>query len=129
MKGLFKHFILPALLIGVVLIFWRGIMSNRYASTEESIKFIQEHINHRGELVDHNREINVNSIDDIKLFVKEKEIRLDFGEITMMWKPEDFVSKENRDLLAKINITMFKDKDTGMLRVFYGEEEIQRWVY
>lgn len=129
MKNFFKYFVLPALFLAVAFILWKGIMSTKYTSTEDSIKFIQEHINHQGKLVDINREINVNSIDDIKLYVKEKEIRLDFGEITMMWKPEDFVSKENRDLLAKINITMFKDKDTGVLRVFYGEEEIQRWVY
>ena len=42
---------------------------------------------------------------------------------------EEFVSESWDSDLARIGITRYKDKETGRLRVFYYDEEIERWVH
>lgn len=96
--------------------------------TQESIAFIREHFNNGGKLIDYNNEINVTELDDIKLFVDNKNVRIDFGSIRLEWSLSEFVEEENLKALETIFIEVRRDKDTGKLRVFYKGKEIKRWV-
>lgn len=128
MKKFLKFIIIP-------IIFAIGISAYLYLNedvklqaNDENINFILEHMNSSGVLVDYYEEISVKSVEDLKFFVEGDKVRLDFGKITMKWYLKDFVSPENQEKLGKIGIRMYKDKDTGRLRVFWHEDEIERWV-
>lgn len=97
-------------------------------ATQESIAFIREHFNNGGKLIDYNNEINVTELNDIKLFVDDKDVRIDFGSIRLEWSLSEFVEEENLKALETIFIEVRRDKDTGKLRVFYKGKEIRRWV-
>ena len=120
--------IIPVILFIIMYLFFAGWSGVSIASTDNNIAFIEEHINSRGVLVDYQDEIGVKSIDDIKLFVKEDTVTIHFGRIVMTWTIADFCSEETGEKLRRIGITRYRDKETGRLRVFWGEEEIERWV-
>lgn len=126
---IFGYIIVPALFFLVAYVFWANWDSNVSASTRDNVDFIIDHYNGQGKLVDYQREICVNSVEDIKLFVEDGKVRIDYGIITLVWTLSDFVSPAWDGDLARIGITRYKDKNTGRLRVFYYEEEIERWVH
>lgn len=128
MKRVIRFIIIPILLLALSFVGYKFYGKITLDSTANTVTFIQKHRNNSGMIVDYNNEIGVESIDDIKLFVTDKKIKIQFGYLTMTWKPKDFVSAENRELLKKIGITMYKDKETGRLKVYYNGEEIVRWV-
>jgi hypothetical protein len=97
-------------------------------SNIKMIDFIAEHYNSKGELIDYFDEIGCSGIDDIHFTVKGDDVRLFFGDITMEWSSKDFVTEETQKQLEKIYIKMYKDKETGKLRLFYKGTEIERWA-
>lgn len=126
---IFAGIVLPVLFFSIGFIFWKNWDSNTGTSTRDNVNFIIEHFNSQGKLVDYQREICVSSVDDLKLFVEKGNVRIDYGIITLVWPMEEFVSESWDSDLARIGITRYKDKETGRLRVFYYDEEIERWVH
>ena len=98
-------------------------------NADAGIEEIRSHINSRGQLIDYANDLNVKSIDDIKLFVKEKTVKIEFGNIAMEWRMDEFTEPETIKKLKSIGIEVYKDKKTGKLRVFYNGTELERWVY
>jgi len=122
-------FIIPCFLCLVIVVC--GFYFNAYtqkSSNFTSIEFIHEHFNNAGKLLDYQNEIGVKDIDDIKLFVKDKNVKIEFGFIKLDWTMEEFLTEEVQKALEKIYITCRRDKETGRLRVFYKGQELQRWV-
>lgn len=97
------------------------------ASNEANLKFVQEHMNGRGELVDYHNEIYVRSIDDIKVFEEKGILTIEFGYLYFEYKVDDFMSEEVLDKLKTIGIEAYKSKE-GKIIVTYKGEEIERWV-
>ena len=98
------------------------------SSREKGFEFIERHINSNGELKDITNDIGVRSYEDIKLFIKDDFVKIEYGKVALKWKLEDFTKKENLDRLKRIGIDVYRDKDSGRLRVFYKGEELERWV-
>lgn len=113
-------------MIGFGIWYFYGNASER--TTTSSIDFIRRHMNNQGRLIDYNGEIKVETVEDIKLFVTEKKIKIKFGKIDLVWKAKDFELPETKEALAKIGITMDRDPKTERLRVYYRGEELTRWV-
>lgn len=129
MKKVVKIGFIPIILIVVGFGYWFFQQQVLYDATSESIEFIAQHFNNKGEFIDYYGEINMQDPStDLKLFVDGKDVRIEFGNINLTWKLKDFVTEETQNQLKKIHIRAFKDKTTGRLRVFYFNQEIERWV-
>lgn len=128
MKKTIKVVLFPFVLLLIVLAYWYFTQYVSISSTNKNIEFIREHFNAKGELIDYQNELNVKSMDDIKLFVKDNKVQIDFGNVKLKWTAAQFVAAENIKALESIYITAYKDKKTNRLRVYYKGQEIQRWV-
>lgn len=128
MKKFIRFMIIPVICALVISVYFYFSEDISLKANEANVNFILEHMNSNGVIIDYYEEISVDSVEDIRLFVEGEKVKIDFGKITMKWYLKDFVSPENQELLGKIGIRMFKDKETGRLRVFWGEDEIERWV-
>lgn len=129
MKGKVRNVIIFILLVAVACGFFVFKDWMRLKTNVNNMQFIYEHFNAAGTLIDYHNDISMkNPEEDIKLFVKGKNVILRFGKIEMQWKMEEFVEQQNLENLRRIHITAFRDKETGRLRLFYKNTEIQRWV-
>ena len=97
-------------------------------STAHNIQVIKDHMNSSGVLVDIRNEIAVDSVDDVKLFVTEEEVRIEFGRLILNWTPEEFATKEVQEELNSIGFEVkFKGEPVKMY-LYYQGEEVERWV-
>ena len=97
-------------------------------STKENLAFIKEHINSAGRLVDYYGEINVKTAEDIKLFVTDKHVTIEFGEMLLKWTKDDFLDQEVITALQEIGIECRIDPETEKLLIYYKGELVERWV-
>lgn len=125
----FVWIVIPLVFFGLGYLFWNVWDGNTKVSTEANMKFIIDHCNGAGKLIDFQREICVESVDDIKLFVEKNNVKIEYGKIVLEWPLEEFVSPELTGQLERIGITRYKDAETGRLLVFYHDEEVERWVH
>ena len=96
-------------------------------STEDNIKYIRSHINSQGKLVDLEDEIDVDSVEDIKLFFGD-EVEIHFGEVLLKWEKDEFLTEQTKAALAEIGIELKVNNKTNKLHLFYHGEEIKRWI-
>lgn len=120
--------VIPFLILLVVFAYWFIQNNVKNNATADNIEFIYEHFNRKGELVDTYDQIGVENVEDIKLFIKGDKVRMEFGYIELTWTLEEFVGPANLEALKKIHVDVYRDKETGKIRVFYKGEELERWV-
>lgn len=125
---IFARVIVPLMFFAIAFFFWYTWEGTEASSTESNIDFIIRHYNGQGKLIDYHQEIRCNSVNDVKLFVEKNKVQIDYGIITLKWNLSEFVSPEWTEKLMRIGITRYKDEE-GRLRVFYYEDEVERWVH
>lgn len=126
----FLVFIVWPLLFALIAFgYWFFVKDQIFGDNADTIDWIASHYTRSGRLMDLQNDLGLDSEDNIKLYVTEKFITISFGKAELKWKPDEFVTKENQELLKKIYITMDNDPKTGKLRVYYKEKELTRWAY
>lgn len=128
MKKLLKFILMPVCLFCIGVGLWTLYTGAEKAATDRGIQFIKEHTNSAGRIVDYNGEIGVKSIKDIKLYVTEKEIRIQYGKIDLTWSKEEFLAEKYDIPLRQIGIIRQINPRTGELEVYYKEELLERWA-
>ena len=119
---------IPVIFVLAALFFWVRWEGIQLSATEDSVAFIKEHINGRGEIVDFQREIGVDGIEDLKLFLTEKRVKIVYGQITLTWTYQEFVSDEWTIPLRNILLTREYDEVEGRLRVYWKGQDIELYV-
>ena len=126
--GFLKFVILPVMILAIGSIGYYFYYQVAEGSTNENMQVIRDHMNNKGELVDYRDEIGVKSVDDIKLFVTEDEVRIEFGVLVLTWTPEKFAEKETQDALALIGFETKFEGDPVKMYVYWQGERVERWV-
>ena len=125
---IFRFLIIPLIFfigaLSVAGIYMKGLGG----STSDNLLFIQNHINSQGRLVDLQREISVDSSEDIKFYYTDKKVKIEFGEVLLKWDTEEFMTKNTRSELKKIGLIVKINSKTGKVHLFYGNDEVERWV-
>ena len=127
-SNLIGFFILPIIFAAIGFGIWYFYGGTSEMTTTSSIEFIRRHMNSQGKIIDYNGEIKAETIEDIKLFITKKQVKIKFGKIDLTWKLQDFELPETKEELKKIGITMDSDPKTDKIRVYYRGEELTRWV-
>ncbi len=120
--------VIPVVFLGVAIVWWLAGADIGKNATVRNLEFIAKHTNSAGTLVDYTGDIGVKSIADIKLYVKDKEVRIEYGKIFLTFTEENFLSEEYTGLLEKVGITRQINKKTGLLEVFYHGVKLERWA-
>lgn len=94
----------------------------------DSIAYIQRHINSRGQLVDMQEEISVNSVEDIKFFETKKNIEIEFGKVTLKWKRADFLTDDTKQRLQTIGLDYRYNEETDNIELYYYKQKVDKWV-
>ena len=116
--------------LGLGFVWWKTGAVIDKQSTERNLKFIADHVNSSGRLIDYTGEICVRSADDIKLYVDDnKKVKIKFGKIDLEWNWDDFLSQDIDSILDICGITRVINKKTGRLQVFYKGKELERWAH
>lgn len=123
-----KFIILPVCFVVIASMIYYLYYSVAINATDRNIEVIKEHMNSSGKLVDIKNEIAVNSIDDVKLFVTEDEVRIEFGRLVLNWTPEKFATQEVQDTLETIGFEVKFKGDPVKMYLYYHGEEVERWV-
>lgn len=128
MSKFIRCVLVPIALIFVILSaakFYHGIGNK---ATIDNLKYIAKHVNSAGRIVDYQGDIGVRSIDDVKLYVKDDSVRIEFGKILLEWRYDDFLDEKYDGVLERIGLYREIDKKTNELKVYYLEEELVRWA-
>ena len=126
--GFLKFVILPVMILALGSIGYYFYYQVAHGATNENMKVIKDHLNNAGVLVDNRNEIGVKSVDDIKLFVTEKEVRIEFGYLILTWTPRQFAEKETQDALKMLGFEVKFEGDPVKMNVYWQGEKIERWV-
>lgn len=97
-------------------------------ATDKGIEYILRHTNSAGNLVDLTGDIGVKSIEDIRLYVKTDEVRIEYGKVLLTFTLEDFLGDAYTVNLERIGITRQINEKTGLLEVFYHGVLLERWA-
>lgn len=126
--GFLKFVILPVMIlaIGTMIYYFYDQVAN--GATNENMQVIKDHLNSSGVLVDTRNEIGVKSVDDIKLFVTEDEVRIEFGYLILTWTPKQFAKKETQEALELLGFEVKFEGDPVKMNVYWQGEKIERWV-
>jgi len=124
MKRFLLLFVL-CVVAAVTIMFYKQVEGE---GVNDSIAFIQRHINSRGQLVDMQEEISVNSLDDIKFFETKKNIEIEFGKVTLKWKRADFLTGETQKLLQTIGLDFRYNEEADNIELYYQKQKVDKWV-
>lgn len=128
----YKYVFIPCAIVIIVSLIYLAWYINNQNSTYDNILYIRSFMSSSGQLNDFQNKLGMhNWEEDIKWYKTDKEIRIEFGRISLTWEPEKFYAKENLDLLATIGFTIDikKDKDgVSVLHLYWKGQEIPRWV-
>ena len=128
MSKFIKYVLVPIALILVIVSVAKLYLGIGNKATVDNLKYIAKHVNSVGRIVDYQGDIGVRSIDDIKLYIKEDTVRIEFGKILLKWRYDDFLSEKYDNALERIGLYREIDKKTNELKVYYLEEELVRWA-
>lgn len=128
-----KWFIAPCALVIICSCVYLMWYINNKNSTYTNIEYIKGMMTSSGKLNDFSNKIAMHDPKtDIKWFMTDKEVRIEFGRIILDWEKEDFFKEENLTHLSTIGITaeIIPDKATGVkkLHIYYQGLEIERWI-
>lgn len=126
--GFLKFVVLPVMIlaIGTMIYYFYDQVAN--GATNENMQVIKDHLNSSGVLVDTRNEIGVKSVDDIKLFVTEDEVRIEFGYLILTWTPKQFAKKETQEALELLGFEVKFEGDPVKMNIYWQGEKIERWV-
>lgn len=105
--------------------YYQGVLGY---STERNIEYIRDHMNSQGKLIDYQDEISVKSINDIKFFIDDKKVTIEFGKIVLEWKNQEFFTKPVLDSIKPLGFEVKRDKDSKEILLFWQGKEVDRWV-
>lgn len=127
-----RYIIIPCAIVFIGTAIYLIWYINRQNSTYANIEYIQGFVTSSGKLNDFQNKIGMHDPEtDIKWFKTNKEIRIEFGRITLTWEPEDFYDQHNLDMLATIGITTKIKKSADgrqTLHIYYLDQELERWI-
>lgn len=123
-----KTWVLLALLIiiGCVGYFFYARTQNN--STYTNIEYIKGYMTPSGTLNDWQGKLGCKGVEDMKWYLTEDELKIEFGRIALTWPPEEFVKQENLQLVGQIGITAKYNKKEQKLKLYWCNQEIERWV-
>lgn len=130
-KG-YKYVFIPCAIVIIVSLVYLTWYLNNQNSTYDNIIYIRSFMSSSGQLNDFQNKLGMHNWEtDIKWFKTDKEIRIEFGRISLTWEPDKFYEKENLELLSTIGFTVDVKKDgdgNSVLHLYYRGEEVPRWV-
>lgn len=121
----FVLMIILGLLAAWYILIFKGTIGG---TTMDTINFIENHMNATGKIVDIQREIMVNSIEDVRWYSNKKGYEIKFGKLTLKFTTEEFISDEYVKALKRIGFEIKKDRKTGELLLFYNGEKVTKYV-
>lgn len=125
--GILSAFVPVAfLLVGIAWYFTSNSISEN--ATDNSIEYIASHTNSAGNLVDYTGDIGVKSIDDIRLYITENQVKIKYGKIDLTFTPDGFMADKYTIPLERIGITRQINKKTQLIEVFYHGVLLERWA-
>lgn len=127
-NNVWKFVLAPAVVMIIGSALWFFYYTVVVNATDRNMQVILDHMNSAGVIVDIQNEIAVNGVEDLKLYVTDKEIEIEFGRLTLEWTPEVFAQPETQQKLSMIGITYKVYGEPKKLHVFWHDEEIERWV-
>ena len=133
MKKLWLYVILPVLLLVGVLVFGYYKKQFDIKSSYEGAAYIKSFRTSSGSINDVSNKIGMKDPNiDFKWFMDEKKnIRIEFGYITMTFPLEEFMTDYCKSVMEGIGITykLAKEDDgTAKLVLFYNGKEMERWL-
>lgn len=128
-----KYLVAPCALVIICSCVYLMWYINNKNSTYENIDYIRGFMTSSGTLNDFSNKIGMHDPEkDLKWFMTDKTVRIEFGRIVMEWEKDEFLSDDNLTHLSTIGITadVQTDKDTGKkkLHLYYQGTEMERWI-
>lgn len=127
-----KYILIPCALTVILSCAYLMMFYNNKNSTDSNIAYIKSFMTSSGQLRDYANKLGMHeTTEDIKWYKTNKEVRIEFGRISLTWDPEEFFKKETLDILEGIGFTIKNAKDkegNEVLKVYYQGVEIERWV-
>lgn len=122
-------FVLFALLFLGAAVLWFTYGKIASGGAHDSVLFIKQHLNGRGQISDMQEEIFVRGQeDDISWFQTSKGVEIRYGKVKLKYKLEDLSLQETIYDLQSIFIEFRQDKSTGELYMFYRGNKIEKSV-
>lgn len=98
------------------------------SGTMDSIDFIASHFTGRGQIMDYQNDLGVESIEDIKWYNEKDTIEIEFGKIRLTFDKKKFDTQEVIDALERIHITVRKNEETQEYKLYFNGEKIDLYV-
>lgn len=95
---------------------------------DDSIKFIHQHFNGRGQLQDIQDEIGIESIGDVKWYDLGKSIEVEYGKVKLKVSKKDILTEEIHKKLQSVYIDYQYNQQTGEFKFFYRGQPITKYV-
>lgn len=132
-KGVIIYIIIPVIIVlGVFVYKFYSDLSTKNNSYEQ-IEYINSFMRN-GQLNDYANKIGMNDWEtDIKWFYEkdDKTVRIDYGYMRLTFTLEEFQSDRCQKALGTIGITskiVKLDDGTLKLKLYYHDEELERWI-
>lgn len=130
-RGVFIYIIIPLIAIAAMIIGYTynklNEKQNSYAQIDYILSFMQN-----GVLNDFSNKIGMKDPEtDIKWYLDDDTVKVEFGYMTMKFSTEEFLSDYCKNYIGQIGITselIKTGENTSKLKLFYNGKEIERWV-
>lgn len=135
MRKVITYIVVPVLLVLGVIVY--GAIDYKFdiKSSYEGIAYIKSFRSASGQINDVSNKIGMKDPEiDFKWFLeKDKDVRIEFGYITLTFPMEEFLTEQCKKSLESIGITYKlepkkEDKSVSKLRVYYNGKEMERWL-
>lgn len=131
-KGLFmKAVIIPCCIVFIFSAIYLIWFINNKNSTLTNIDYIRSFMSSTGQLRDYSNKLGMHDPStDIKWYMDDKGVRIEFGRIVMDWETEEFWDPAMQQKLNDIGIVFEEVKEKGVPKIIckYRGLEIERWV-
>lgn len=121
------------ILLIIMIATFAGLLFNKVNynnSTYVNIDYIRSFMKQPGELNDFSNKINMKDPEkDIKWFLEDGIVTIEYGRIVMEWPYEAFLSEDNKVLMSQIAFTfeeVTNKKGETELKIYYCGKEVER---
>lgn len=123
-----KNIIIAIILVGIAGTWWIGYHNIDNHGAMKSIDFIASHFSGRGNIVDYQNDLGVESIDDLKWYNNKKNIEIEFGKVRIKLSKKTIMTDEVLEALQRIHISVKHNDESDEYKVYYNGKEIDRYI-
>ena len=122
-----KYIVIPVLLVLVASIVLTFYYSSRSSSNQRVLKHIMSYQTSSGKLNDFQNNIGVKTADDIKYYVYDGKVRIEFGKQILEWDKKEFYTDDTKHNLELIGVECEIDKKTKALVMYWGGTKLVKY--